>query len=152
MSNTEIPWLSDVAWVPLVNSFPRGDFVLNEQAFTKVLIADDRARVRFALGVLLGKLENIVVVGEVADAESLMEQSRECHPDLVLVDWDLPGLKEGSFIKMLQKGCPETKLVVLSGQPEARASALRAGADEFVNKTESPRRLLLVIESCCRIT
>jgi DNA-binding NarL/FixJ family response regulator len=149
VSNSEIPWLSDVAWVPLVDSFPRGDLVLTEQAFTKVLIADDRARVRFALGVLLGKLENIEVVGEATDAEGLMERTQECCPDLVLVDWDLPGLNEGPFIRELQNGSPETKLVVLSGQPEVRAAAIQAGADSFVNKTEGPSCLLLVIEKYC---
>jgi DNA-binding NarL/FixJ family response regulator len=114
-----------------------------------VLIADGRARVRYALGVLLRRQAGIVVVGEADQAESLIEQAESLCPDLVLVDWGLPGLTNGRSIQTLRRRCPEISLIVLSGSPEAQQAALDAGADDFVNKTESAEHLLSTIEQCC---
>ncbi len=116
---------------------------------TRVLIADGRARVRFGLRTLLDKASDVEVVGEVEKAEDLIEEIEACCAELVLVDWGLPGLENTELVEALRKACPEVGLIVLSGHPEVRQAALQAGADAFVNKTESPVHLLSVIDQCC---
>ena len=113
----------------------------------KVLIADGREKVRFALNVLLGREEFIEVVGEAVAADSLMQQIQICSPDLILVDWGLPGLADGPSLQAIRQKCPNAALIVLSGRPEAEEEAVLAGADAFVNKTESPAHLLSVIRA-----
>ena len=149
MSNFEIPWLTDAATRPLLDIYVEGTNVSLTETPTKVLIADGRARVRFGLRTLLDKQSDVEVVGEVAEAAKLVDEVRACCADLVLVDWGLPGLENASAIKLLREAYPEIGLIVLSGQPEVRQAALKAGADAFVNKTESPVYLLSVIENCC---
>ena len=56
----------------------------------RVLVADNDVRVRSALQTLL-KQEPGLMVGECSDLESLVVQSKEFNPDLVLLDWELRG-------------------------------------------------------------
>jgi len=59
----------------------------------RILLADNRSRVRFALRSLLEEQPGIVIVGEVSDCQELMAQAETDCPDLMLIDWDLPGAK-----------------------------------------------------------
>ena len=58
----------------------------------RILIADDQPKVRFAMRVLLDRQPGLVVVGEAVHADSLLAQAAKACPDLVLLDWELPGL------------------------------------------------------------
>ena len=150
MSNYEIPWLADAATRPLVDIYAKGADVSLMESPAKVIIADGRARVRFGLRTLLDRTSDVEVVGEVEKADDLIEKIEACCANLVIVDWGLPGLENEALIEALRETCPEVGLIVLSGHPEVRQAALQAGADAFVNKTESPVYLLSVIEDCCR--
>ncbi len=118
-------------------------------SMTRVMIADGRSRVRFALTVLLGRQSQIYLVGEAVDAEDLISQAEEARPELILVDWGLPGLQGEASLRAIRQACPGVKLVVLSGQPEVEAEAMQAGADAFVDKTENAVYLLSALDSCC---
>ena len=150
VSNLEIPWLTDAATRPLLDIYDKGEHGSLMESPTRVVIADGRARVRFGLRTLLDKASDVEVVGEVEEAEDLVEKIEACCADLVIVDWGLPGLDNAALIETLRESCPEVGLIVLSGHPEARQAALQAGADAFVNKTESPVYLLSVIDQCCQ--
>jgi DNA-binding NarL/FixJ family response regulator len=110
-----------------------------------VLLADDR-KVRLALRVLLEQIPGLTVVGEAANARDLFVQTSAMHPDLVLLDWTLPGLDEDGTLLTLRQIHPEVSVIVLSGRPEARKSALAAGANAYVSKVEPPERLLTAID------
>jgi DNA-binding NarL/FixJ family response regulator len=108
----------------------------------RIILADDQAKVRSALRLLLEQEPGMDVVGEVAEAEALAIEVKDAHPDLVLLDWELPGLvANGRFIALCSYH-PELKVIALSGRPEARRAALAAGADAFVSKGDPPERLL----------
>lgn len=111
----------------------------------RVILADDQPKVRFALCVLLSSMPDIFVVGEVSDAEELARQIDATNPDMVILDWQLPGLGEIGSIAMLRKDRPDLFVIVLSGRPEWGRAALEAGADDFVSKIEPPDRLLAIV-------
>jgi len=115
----------------------------------RVLLADDQARVRFALRVLLSQQPGLKVVGQASDAKDLLAQAATAHPDLVLLAWELPGLAAAGSLPALRKVCPGLFVITLSGRPAARRAALEAGADAFVSKAEPPERLLSTIEDYC---
>lgn len=108
----------------------------------RVLVADDQIKVRSALKVLLGEHLNCEVVGETGEAERLFVQIFDTHPDVVLLDWELPGLDYNGEFAAIRAHFPDTKVVALSGRPESRREALEAGVDAFVSKMDSPERLL----------
>jgi DNA-binding NarL/FixJ family response regulator len=115
----------------------------------RILIADRQPKVRFALRALLQRQPGLEIVGEVADASSLLAQAEVCTPDLVLLGWELPGMVETGHLAALMSIDPKPFVIALSGQLEARQSALEAGADAFVSKSDPPDRLMAAIDGCC---
>lgn len=111
----------------------------------RILIADDQDQVRFALRVLLRKQPGLQVVAETPDGPALLAQLRVAAPDLLLLDWELPGLAEAGGLLALRQSCPGLQVVALSSRSGARKLALAAGADAFVSKGDPPERLLAVI-------
>jgi DNA-binding NarL/FixJ family response regulator len=117
---------------------------------THILLADRQPKVRFALRVLLERQPNVVIVGEAINVEDLISQTRAKRPDLVLLDWDLPGLMASGYLPSLRKINPEMSVIALSGHAEARQGALGAGVDDFASKVDPPERLLAKIQECTR--
>ncbi len=115
-----------------------------------VLLADDQSKVRSALRLLLQQQSDIDVLGEAVDATGLLDWVRVTCPDLVLLDWELPGRQPSAdLLAALRTQCPHLVVIALSGRPEARAAALAAGADAFVSKGDPPEALLAAIDGCC---
>jgi DNA-binding NarL/FixJ family response regulator len=110
----------------------------------RILLADDEAKVRSALKLLLEQDSDLWVMDETADAKGLLAHVKAECPDVVLLDWELPGL-QGNVPSTLGTLCPQVLLIALSGRPEARKKALSAGADAFVSKGDPPERLLAVL-------
>jgi DNA-binding NarL/FixJ family response regulator len=113
----------------------------------RILLADDQPKVRLGLRLLLEQEEWARVVGEAAEAQSLLAQAEATQPDLVLLDWSLQGSERPDLLSALRGCCPGLAVVVLSGQPEAEQDALAAGADAFVSKADPPEQLLAAIRS-----
>jgi len=114
----------------------------------RTLLADDQPRVRFALRVLLEQQPGITVAGEAVDAQDLLAQAQAKCPDLVLLDWELPGQDAVDLVASLRQVCPKVMVIALSGQPGARRLALAADVDAFVSKGDPPERLLAAVEEC----
>jgi DNA-binding NarL/FixJ family response regulator len=106
-----------------------------------ILLADDQAEVRSALRLLLEQEPGIAVVGEAAEAAAVLAQAAASRPDLVFLDWELPGLQATELLHVLRSR-PRMIVIALSGRPEARQAALDAGVDAFVSKGDPPERLL----------
>lgn len=111
----------------------------------RILLADGRSKVRFALRVLLEQRSGLIVVSEIDDAENLLSQIEATNPDVILLDWELPNLGGFEVLELIRQRYPDLKIVALSGDPEARKSSREAGVDTFVAKTEPPDRLLAAI-------
>jgi DNA-binding NarL/FixJ family response regulator len=114
----------------------------------RILLADNRVKVRFALSALLTQRSPLKIVGEAVDAHDLLEQVRLSCPDIVLLDWRIACQVSDDLIAMVKEICPESQVIVLSGRPETKIPALSAGADFFVCKGEPPERLLNALASC----
>lgn len=111
----------------------------------RILLADNQTRVRFALRTLLQQQPGIEVTAEASDAATLLERVIATCPDLILLDWGLPGLEPAALMTALRQVCPGLRVIVLSGRPEAEGQAMAIGADGFVSKGYPPENLLAVI-------
>jgi DNA-binding NarL/FixJ family response regulator len=116
----------------------------------RIMLADNRAEVRSALRFLLEQEPGISVVSEVAEAEALFAQAEAIQPDLVLLDWELPGLLAADLLLTLRSYCPHMKVIALSGRPEARREALNAEIYDFVSKGDPPEWLLRTLHTVNR--
>ena len=108
----------------------------------RILIADDQADVRSALGLLLMQEPNLQVVAEATDAIGVLLAAEKETPSLVLLDWELPGAPSASLVRVLRNRWPQLRVIALSSLPEARSAAINAGVDTFVDKGDPPDALL----------
>ena len=113
----------------------------------RILLADSQPRVRFALRSLLEEQSEHIVVSEAADCQELLAQVAAACPDLMLIDWDLPGMAGADLLAALQRICPGLHVIALSCRPEAEQEALAAGVQVFVSKAGPPEPLLAAIQS-----
>ena len=108
---------------------------------TTVLLAAPQPDVRAALRLLLLDLD-MEVVGEAADWSTTLALAPETRPDMLLVDWDLVPLDSGNTLSQLRAVCPDSVVIVLISQLDARQqAALSVGADAFISKGEMPDRV-----------
>jgi DNA-binding NarL/FixJ family response regulator len=117
----------------------------------RVLLADDQVRVRSALRLYLEQESGIQIVGEAADATGLLQAIVEKAPDLVLLDWELPGLPAAQLLRLLRYERPSLKVIAMSSQPEAYQASMAAGVQAFVSKSEPPERVLASIQALVQI-
>ena len=110
-----------------------------------ILIGDAQPRVRFGLHVLLEEQPGWRVAGEAVDAPALLDEIRGGCPDLVLLDWELPGMPAEELLATIRRACPDLRVIFMSGEDELRGVALRAGADVFAYKADPPEKLLRLI-------
>jgi DNA-binding NarL/FixJ family response regulator len=113
----------------------------------RVLIADRHAATRSALRILLKEEPGLNVVGEAADGQELLAQLDATRPDIVVLDWELPGKPAAILVPALHITDGRPSVVILGGRPELAQAALAAGADAFVSKGDPPQRLLETIHA-----
>ncbi len=109
----------------------------------KVLVVDDEEGIRVLCRVNL-ELEGYDVI-EAADGKQALDAARDLRPDLIFLDIMMPGLSGDEICRRL-KSDPSTRgmyVVILTarGQEEDERRAMQMGADEFMTKPFSPRKL-----------
>lgn len=108
---------------------------------TTVLLAAPQTDVRAALRLLLLDLD-MGVAGEAADWSTTLALAPQTRPDMLLVDWELIPLDSGNTLSQLRAVCPDSVVIVLISQLDARQqAALSVGADAFISKGEMPDRV-----------
>jgi len=115
---------------------------------TRILLADDQAKVRSALRLLLENQPDVEILGEAVDTTGLLNLVKAARPDVILLDWELPGLPAVALLPLLHLHQPGLRVIALSGRPEASKAALEAGADTFVSKGNPPECLVTAIDAC----
>jgi DNA-binding NarL/FixJ family response regulator len=120
-------------------------FHMTDEEMIQIILADDQAPLRSALHFWLEQEAHLRVVGEAIDAQSLLSQITHTPADLILLDWELPGLSVEHMLPLLYQRLPNAHIIALSSHPEARQAALAAHIDAFVSKGEPPEQLLAAI-------
>lgn len=102
----------------------------------KILIADDQQLVREALGALLSLQTDIELVGSCGRGDEVLALAQETHPDVILLDIEMPGLSGIEVAEQLQAHkLPCKSLIVTTfGRPGYLSRALEAGASGFIVK------------------
>lgn len=113
----------------------------------RILLADGGPSTRFALCTLLAQHSGWIVAGEVSSCDQLLGKIDANLPDVLLLDWNLPGLNSDEIVPSLKKHYPKLAIIVMSGRPEIKKQVFSVGADAFVSKTEPPDKLLGAISS-----
>jgi DNA-binding NarL/FixJ family response regulator len=101
-----------------------------------VVIADDQSAVREGLVLLLGTLPGITVAGQVADGDAAIDLVADLHPQVVLMDLNMPGCDGVTATRRITSAYPGTRVVVLTtyADDESIIGALQAGALGYLTK------------------
>jgi len=112
----------------------------------RVLLADDHAVVRSALGSLLEGQPDMVVVGEAGDGVEAVELARALRPDVVLMDVGMPQMDGIEATRRLKAELPGIRVIGLSMYGGEKEGLMRqAGAEAYVPKGGPPAALLAAI-------
>jgi DNA-binding NarL/FixJ family response regulator len=116
----------------------------NPKGKIRVLIADDHPMMRESLGFILEKQDDICVIGEAANGAEAVAKTSELHPDVILMDLQMPKMDGLEAISILREDHPRTYVIVLTTYPgDARAArALALGATAYLLKS-APSCLIL---------
>jgi DNA-binding NarL/FixJ family response regulator len=107
----------------------------------RVLVAAKESDLRLAIELYLDEEPGVTIVGTASEAPSLRALVRTTRPDLVLLDWELPGHAPTSLLAEIRKNeCPP-QIIVLGKEVELKPTILAADADAFVLKGDPPRQL-----------
>jgi len=118
----------------------------------KVLIIDDEASVRRALHTTLLSLG--FDIGEAASGDEAIELCRIVKYDAALLDINMPGKSGIETCIQLRRMMPRLAILMLSvnDDPDLKAKALEAGADDYVSKPVHMRELTARIRAALRRT
>lgn len=109
---------------------------MSQAGVITIVLADDHALFRRGLRSMLELEPDLRVVGEAADGLEVQAQVRELHPDLVLLDINMPQMDGIDAARELRRNFPHLGIVMLTmfGEDEVIERALAAGADGYLRK------------------
>lgn len=120
----------------------------------KVLIVDDEAPIREMIAVALEMAGYDCMEAESANkAHALIVDNK---PDMVLLDWMMPGTSGIDFARRLRKDemTADIPIIMLTakGEEDCKIKGLEAGVDDYITKPFSPRELVARLKAVLRRT
>jgi len=115
-------------------------------AHTKIVIVDDEHYMRKVVRTMLTGI-GVRTIYEAADGPEGLELIRTMAPDLVIVDWEMPGLDGAGFVRMVRSPqtfpYPDVPIIMLTGHGERSRviESVQVGVNEFLLKPVSSKAL-----------
>jgi diguanylate cyclase (GGDEF)-like protein len=118
----------------------------------RLLIADDDPGTRLLLSALVAREEGLELVGEAEDATQAIELAARRRPDVVLLDFDMPGGGGVAAAIGIREANPTTRIVALSVDDSqgAQYDMSRAGAVGYLIKGAAEDEIVRTIRSSAR--
>ncbi|MEU2201256.1 response regulator transcription factor [Isoptericola sp. NPDC019482] len=115
----------------------------------RVLVADDHPVVRRGLVALLGSLDGLDVVGEVADGAEAVREAQLLRPDVVVMDVSMPGIDGLEATRRITRAVPSVAVLVLTlhDDDDTVFSALQAGAGGYLLKGAGQDEIVRALRS-----
>jgi len=113
-----------------------------------VSIVEDNRGTRESLAEFLGRVSTLRCIGSHADGETALSKIPEEHPDVVLMDINLPGMSGIECVSRLKEKMPKTQVLMLTTYEESDLifDSLRSGASGYMLKNAPPKELITAIE------
>jgi DNA-binding NarL/FixJ family response regulator len=113
-----------------------------------ILIVDDNPVIRRSLRKLFQPQLEWVICGEAENGCDGIEKAAKLRPDLIVMDLAMPVLNGIVATSVLKRLIPAVQVVMFTSfsDPCIKKTAMAAGLDAFVDKSESPQTLLSCIE------
>jgi two-component system, NarL family, response regulator NreC len=109
----------------------------------RVMLVDDHALVRAGFKSVLHSCTDIVVVGEAGDGQMAVAMADHAHPEVIVMDLDMPGGDGLTATRRLLEAMPDARVLVVTmyEEQEKLLPVLHAGARGYLSKGAAEREL-----------
>lgn len=114
----------------------------------RILLVEDNQVFREALQLLLGMRADVEVVAAVGDGSETLDAARQHRPDVVLMDYRLPGMDGVQATAALREALPDVAVVVLTASANQREieALYAAGATACLTKDQELETIIETIK------
>jgi DNA-binding NarL/FixJ family response regulator len=115
----------------------------------RILVVDDHPVVRQGVAALVGGQPDMTIVGQASNGREAIQQFRAHHPDVVLMDLQMPDMNGLDAMITIRGEAPEARIIVLTtyvGDAQV-LRAVKAGARGYLLKSALHRELLDTIRA-----
>jgi two-component system response regulator NreC len=114
----------------------------------RILIVDDSDFARTGLKVLLAGRSDCEICGEATDGRQAVMKAIDLNPDLIILDYSMPGMDGLHVAQEIFKALPTTLILICTLFPsrELEREALKYGVRHVISKAEMSKALVAVIE------
>jgi two-component system, LytTR family, response regulator len=118
----------------------------------RTLIVDDEPVARKVLREELGSFDDVEIVGEADNGALALEKISADHPDLVLLDLQMPVMGGLEVVRNLKRGTHMPAIVIVTAYDKYALQAFEAGAIDYLLKPVAGERLAEAVERAKRLT
>lgn len=110
---------------------------------TRILIADDFQETRRSVRLMLSMNPEVIVVATAKNGQEAVERAREYHPDIVILDINMPGMNGLDAYKEISQFYPDTGCIIITAEKDIMLldKAMTLGAKEYLGKPFSIEEL-----------
>jgi len=137
---------------PRVATFPSRKLLKIVTVPVNILVVEDEPAIQELIAVNLEHAGHHVIRSK--DAEGALDIVKDALPDLMLIDWMLPGMSGVALARQLRQDerTNQIPIILLTARSAEidKVAGLEAGADDYITKPFSPRELLARIKAVLR--
>lgn len=113
----------------------------------RVVVVDDHPVVCEGLVAVLSDDSDLTVVGQAGDGEEAIRLASELHPEVILMDWRLPGMSGTEACAQISEVQPSTRVIAVTGFQNTGliVEAFSSGARGFLTKESDPPTILFAV-------
>ncbi len=118
----------------------------------RILLADDHTLIRRIVREILQRAGDMEVVAEASTGQEAEAQAAQTHPDVVLMDLDMPDCDGFEATERVLACSPESRVVILTASQQEHLAllAIQRGAIGYLTKDIEPETLIAAIRSAAR--
>ncbi|HEV3331620.1 MAG TPA: response regulator transcription factor [Bryobacteraceae bacterium] len=111
----------------------------------RILTVDDHLMFREGLAMVLATQPDMSLVAQASNGREAIQQFRKHHPDITLMDLQMPVMNGLEAMVAIRSEFPEAKIIILTTYASDVQGAMKLGADAYLIKTELDKELLKTI-------
>ena len=121
----------------------------DERTTIRILVVDDHPVVRAGVAGLVGDQPDMKIVGQASNGREAIQQFRDQHPDIVLMDLQMPNMNGLDAMMVIRDEAPQARIIVLTTYvADAQVlRAIKAGARGYLLKSALHKELLDTIRA-----
>jgi DNA-binding NarL/FixJ family response regulator len=121
---------------------------MEKQSKTAILIYEDKPDLLYTLSKMIDSCDDFRLMGAMPNANNVLQDMEKHHPDVILMDIDLPGISGKDALKEIKSHYPDTEIIMLTvfDDNENIFECIRSGASGYLLKSTSHQKIIEAIK------